>query len=105
MRLLGLDIFKDSPNDSKMLIPFVEKLFHSRIIRSEDIIVCDKGFTSKANDQIIINRFNEDSDHLSQEKYQFRQDHSRPKSAIRIIFELLPSKNYLKICSDTYYCL
>jgi hypothetical protein len=56
--LLGFDIFKDSPNDSKMLIPFVEKLFRSRIIRSEDIIVCDKGFTSKANYQIIINRFN-----------------------------------------------
>jgi hypothetical protein len=55
--LLGFDIFKDSPNDSKLLIPFVEKLFHSRIIKSEDIIVCDKGFTSKANYQIIINRF------------------------------------------------
>ncbi len=56
--LLGFDIFKDSPNDSKMLIPFVEKLFRSKIIRSEDIIVCDKGFTSKANYMIIINRFN-----------------------------------------------
>ena len=56
--LLGFDIFKDSPNDSKMLIPFVEKLFRSKIIRSEDIIVCDKGFTSKTNNMIIINRFN-----------------------------------------------
>jgi hypothetical protein len=56
--LLGFEIFKDSPNDSKMLIPFLEKLFKSRIIKSEDIIICDKGFTSKANYQTIINRFN-----------------------------------------------
>ncbi|VVB72440.1 Transposase DDE domain protein [uncultured archaeon] len=56
--LLGFEIFKDSPNDSKLLIPFIEKLFRARIIKSEDVIVCDKGFTSKANYQIIINRFN-----------------------------------------------
>ena len=56
--LLGFEIFKDSPNDSKLLIPFVEKLFRARIIKSEDIIICDKGFTSKANYQTIINRFN-----------------------------------------------
>jgi hypothetical protein len=56
--LLGFEIFMNSPNDSKLLIPFVEKLFHSRIIKSGDIIICDKGFTSKANYQIIINRFN-----------------------------------------------
>ena len=56
--LLGFEIFKDSPNDSKLLIPFVEKLFHARIIKPGDILVCDKGFTSKSNYQIIINRFN-----------------------------------------------
>ena len=56
--LLGFEIFKDSPNDSKLLIPFVEKLFRSRIIKPGDIIICDKGFTSKANYQTIINRFN-----------------------------------------------
>ena len=56
--LLGFEIFKDSPNDSKLLLPFIEKLFRARIIKSEDIIICDKGFTSKANYQIIINRFN-----------------------------------------------
>jgi hypothetical protein len=56
--LLGFEIFKDSPNDSKLLIPFIEKLFRARIIKSGDVIVCDKGFTSKANYQIIINRFN-----------------------------------------------
>ena len=56
--LLGFEIFNDSPNDSKILIPFVEKLFRARIIKSEDIIVCDKGFTSKVNYQTIINRFN-----------------------------------------------
>ena len=56
--LLGFEIHKDSPNDSKILIPFIEKLFRARIIKFEDIIVCDKGFTSKANYQTIINRFN-----------------------------------------------
>ncbi|WP_422248052.1 transposase [Methanothrix sp.] len=56
--LLGFEIFKNSPNDSKMLIPFLDKLYRSRIIKSEDIIICDKGFTSKNNYQTIINRFN-----------------------------------------------
>jgi hypothetical protein len=56
--LLGFEIHKDSPNDSKILIPFIEKLFRARIIKCEDVIVCDKGFTSKANYQTIINRFN-----------------------------------------------
>jgi Transposase DDE domain len=56
--LLGFEIFKDSPNDSKLLISFVEKLYRSRIIKSEDIIICDRGFTSKKNYQTIINRFN-----------------------------------------------
>lgn len=56
--LLGFEIYKDSPNDSKLLIPFVERLIRARIIKYEDIIVCDKGFTSKANYLMIINRFN-----------------------------------------------
>lgn len=56
--LLGFEIYKDSPNDSKLLIPFVERLIRARIIKYEDIIVCDKGFTSKANYLTIINRFN-----------------------------------------------
>jgi Transposase DDE domain len=56
--LLGFEIFHDSPNDSKLLIPFVERLYRSRIIKSEDIIVCDKGFTSKKNYHVVINRFN-----------------------------------------------
>jgi hypothetical protein len=55
--ILGFEIYKNSPHDSKLLIPFVEKLFRSRIIKSGDIIVCDKGFTSKKNYQVIINRF------------------------------------------------
>jgi hypothetical protein len=55
--LLGFEIFQDSPNDSKILVPFIEKLFRSRIIKSGDIIVCDKGFTSKSNYIVIINRF------------------------------------------------
>jgi hypothetical protein len=56
--LLGFEIFNDSPNDSKLLIPFVERLYRSRIIKSEDIIICDKGFTSKKNYHVVINRFN-----------------------------------------------
>ena len=55
--LIGFEIHKDCPNDSKLLIPFVEKLFNSRKIRSGDIILCDKGFTSKTNYQMLINRF------------------------------------------------
>ena len=56
--LLGLEIFNDSPNDSKLLIPFLDKLYRTGIINSEDLIICDKGFTSKKNYQTIINRFN-----------------------------------------------
>ena len=56
--LLGVEIFKYSPNDSKLLIPFLDKLYRTGIIKSEDLIICDKGFTSKKNYQTIINRFN-----------------------------------------------
>jgi hypothetical protein len=56
--LLGFEIFNDSPNDSKLLIPFLDKLYRTGIIKSEDLIICDKGFTSKKNYQTIINRFN-----------------------------------------------
>ena len=55
--ILGFEIHKDSPHDSTLLVSFVEKLVKSRIIRYGDIIVCDKGFTSKQNYQILINRF------------------------------------------------
>lgn len=55
--VLGFEIHENSPHDSKLLVSFVEKLYRSRIIRSRDIIVCDKGFTSKRNYQILINRF------------------------------------------------
>lgn len=55
--VLGFDIFENSPHDSRLLVSFIEKLSRSRIIRSEDIIVCDKGFTSKRNYRVLINRF------------------------------------------------
>jgi Transposase DDE domain len=55
--LIGFEIHKDCPNDSKLLIPFVERLYNSRRIHSGDLILCDKGFTSKRNYQILINRF------------------------------------------------
>jgi hypothetical protein len=56
-QILGLKIYKNSPHDSKLLISFVEKLIRSRIIRPRDLIVCDKGFTSKQNYKVLINRF------------------------------------------------
>jgi len=56
--ILGFDLYKDCPNDSKLLIPFIEKLYRSRVIKTGDVLLCDKGFTSKENYQTIINRFN-----------------------------------------------
>jgi hypothetical protein len=55
--VLGFEIYENSPHDSKLLVSFIERLYRSRIIRSKDIIVCDKGFTSKRNYRILINRF------------------------------------------------
>ena len=55
--ILGFEIYENSPNDSKILIPFVENLYKSKIISSRCIIICDKGFTSKRNYHILINRF------------------------------------------------
>ena len=55
--LVGFEIHKNCPNDSKLLIPFVERLFNSRKIHAGDLIICDKGFTSKKNYQTLINRF------------------------------------------------
>lgn len=55
--ILGFEIHENSPHDSKILFPFVERLVKSRIIRQGDILLCDKGFTSKKNYQLLINRF------------------------------------------------
>jgi hypothetical protein len=55
--IIGFEIHKNSPHDSKLLVSFLEKLIRSRIIKPGDIIVCDKGFTSKQNYQVLINRF------------------------------------------------
>jgi hypothetical protein len=57
LEILGFEIHENSPHDSKLLVSFIEKLFRSRIIKGGDIIVCDKGFTSKRNYQVLINRF------------------------------------------------
>jgi hypothetical protein len=56
-QILGLEIHENSPHDSKLLESFLEKLIRSRIIRSRDIILCDKGFASKKNYHVLINRF------------------------------------------------
>ncbi len=55
--LIGFEIYKNCPNDSKLLIPFVERLYNSKRIHSGDLVLCDKGFTSKLSYQILINRF------------------------------------------------
>jgi hypothetical protein len=55
--LIGFEIHENCPNDAKLLIPFVERLFNSRKIHSGDLIICDKGFTSKTNYMVLINRF------------------------------------------------
>lgn len=57
LEILGFEIHENSPHDSKLLVSFIEKLFRSRRIKIGDIIVCDKGFTSKRNYQVLINRF------------------------------------------------
>ena len=45
--LIGFEIHEGCPNDSKLLIPFIERLFSSRRFHYGDLILCDKGFTSK----------------------------------------------------------
>ena len=57
LEILGFEIHENSPHDSKLLVSFIEKLFRSKRIKIGDIIVCDKGFTSKRNYQVLINRF------------------------------------------------
>ena len=56
LEIKKLEIFLDLLQ-YKLLVPFVEKLFRSRMIKPRDIIVCDKGFTSKQNYRVLINRF------------------------------------------------
>jgi len=55
--LIGFEIHEGCPNDSKLLVPFIERLFNSRRIHYGDLILCDKGFTSKKNYLLLINRF------------------------------------------------
>jgi hypothetical protein len=55
--IIGFQIHKNCPNDSKLLFPFVESLYKSKRIKYGDIILCDKGFTSKKNYILLINRF------------------------------------------------
>lgn len=55
--IIGFQIHKNCPNDSKLLFPFVESLYKSKRIKYGDIILCDKGFTSKRNYLLLINRF------------------------------------------------
>jgi len=55
--ILGFEIYKNSPNDSKLLVNFVEKLSNSRKLRQGDAVICDRGFTAKKNYHIFMSRF------------------------------------------------
>ncbi len=57
LEILGFEVHENLSHGSKLLVSFIEKLFRSRRIKNSDIIVCDKGFTSKQNYQVLINRF------------------------------------------------
>jgi hypothetical protein len=55
--ILGFEIYENSPNDSKLLENFVEKLCNSRKLRQGDAVICDRGFTAKKNYHILMSRF------------------------------------------------
>ena len=55
--ILGFEIYKNSPNNSKLLVNFVEKLCNSRKLRQGDAVICDRGFTAEKNYHILISRF------------------------------------------------
>jgi hypothetical protein len=56
-KILGFEIYKNSPHDSKLLEKFVEKLCNSRKLRQGDAVICDRGFTAKKNYHILMSRF------------------------------------------------
>ncbi len=47
--VLGFEICSGSPDDSKLLEEFVEKLCNSRKLRRRDLVICDRGFTATKN--------------------------------------------------------
>ncbi|MCL7414423.1 MAG: transposase, partial [ANME-2 cluster archaeon] len=51
--ILGFEIYENSPNDSKLLENFVEKLCNSRKLKQGDAVICDRGFTGKNNYHIL----------------------------------------------------
>jgi len=55
--VLGFEIYDGSPNDSKLLEEFVEKLCNSRKLRRGDLVICDRGFTASKNYHILLSRF------------------------------------------------
>ena len=55
--ILGFEIYKGSPNDSKLLEKFIENLCRSKKLRMGDFVICDRGFTSMQNYHILISRF------------------------------------------------
>jgi len=54
---LDYELHEGCPNDAKILIPFLEKLYSSKKMRMGDLIICDKGSSSMKNYISTINRF------------------------------------------------
>ena len=55
--LLGYELHNGCPNDAKILISFLEKLYSSKKMIRGDFIICDKGYSSMKNYIATINRF------------------------------------------------
>ena len=55
--LIGFKIHENCPSDIKILIPFVDDLYRSRKVMFGDVIICDRGFTSKMNYKVLMNRY------------------------------------------------
>jgi len=55
--LLDYELHDGCPNDAKILIPFLEKLYPSKKMRMGDLIICDKGSSSMKDYIATINRF------------------------------------------------
>ncbi|RZB29514.1 MAG: hypothetical protein AEth_01025 [Candidatus Argoarchaeum ethanivorans] len=55
--LLGYELHNGCPNDAKILVSFLEKLYSSKKMIRGDFIICDKGYSSMKDYIATINRF------------------------------------------------
>ena len=54
---MDYELYDGCPNDAKIVIPLLEKLYAARKMRMGDLIICDKGYSSMKNYIAAINRF------------------------------------------------